>query len=183
MQRDKNSQPAPAEAGFGRRELLAAAPLLAALPQILLAAGQAAAAPDPTKTIVVPPKDIPFKPHLNGPPHSVESAELFSKSSQPGIYLNLTKWYPGYMSAPHWYETDRLCVVVSGTWWVTSGDLFDPNSTIPVTAGSFVHRVARTSHYDGVKADGTEPAVIAICGMGPITLHPVDPSQPVVRKV
>lgn len=174
----------PAETGnLRRRELLGALPLLAALPQLLLGAEGAEAAPDPAKTIIVPAMDIPFKPHLDGPPHSVETAELCSSSAKPGIYYNLTKWYPGYMSAPHWYETDRLCVVVSGTWWVTSGDDFDPASTVPVPAGSFVRRVARTSHYDGVKAGGKEPAVIAICGIGPIKLHPVDPSKPLVRAV
>jgi hypothetical protein len=25
------------------------------------------------------------------------------------------KWYPGYMSAPHFYATDRLSLVLSGT--------------------------------------------------------------------
>ena len=166
-----------------RRNLLVVAPLLAALPQLLAAAADVEAAPNPAPTIIVPADKIAFKPHIGGPPKSVESAELFSKSSAPGIYFNLTKWYPGWMSAPHWYETDRLCVVVSGTWWVTSGGDFDPASTVPVPAGSFVRRVARTPHYDGVRADGSEPAVIAICGMGPITIHPVDPSQPLVRKV
>ncbi len=87
------------------------------------------------------------------------------------------------MSAPHFYETDRLCVVVSGTWWATSGDDFDLASTVPVAAGSFVRRVARTSHYDGVKAGEPEPVTIAICGMGPITFHAVDPSKPKVRQV
>ena len=166
-----------------RRDLLAVAPLLAALPQLLIAAGAAEAAPDPAKTIVVPPKDIVFKPSLGAPPRSVEMAELFSKSSQPGIYLNLTRWYPGWMSAPHYYATDRLCVVVSGTWWVTSGDDFDPSSTMPVAAGSFVRRVARTRHYDGVKAGEPEPVTIAICGIGPIEFTAVDPSKPKVRKV
>ena len=99
----------------GRRDLLLA-PLLMALPQLLMAS-RAAAAPDPTKTIIVPPKDIVFQPTPNRPPKSSEIAELFSKSSQPGLYLNLTKWYPGWMSAPHFYETDRYCVVLSGTWW------------------------------------------------------------------
>ena len=66
-----------------RRDLLAVAPLLAALPQLLLGAGSAEAAPDPTKTIVVPPKDIVFKPSLGAPPQSIEVAELFSKSSLP----------------------------------------------------------------------------------------------------
>ena len=165
-----------------RREMLIAPFLMAAIPQ-LLATASAQAAPDPTKTIIVPGKDIDFRPALGAPPRSVEEAHLFSKSSDPGIYLNLTKWYPGWMSAPHYYDTDRLCIVVSGTWWVTSGDDFDPNSTVPVPPGSFVHRVARTSHYDGVKAGEKEPVVIAICGIGPITFHPVHPSEPTVLKV
>ena len=25
-----------------------------------------------------------------------------------GQYFVLIRWHPGYMSAPHWYETDRL---------------------------------------------------------------------------
>lgn len=66
---------------------------------------------------------------------------------------------------------------------MTSDEPFDPTTTVPVPAGSFVRRVARTRHYDGVRADGTEPVVIAICGMGPIAFHPVDPSGPNVRKV
>jgi hypothetical protein len=41
---------------------------------------------------------------------TVEQALLWGKSSEPGLYYYLVKWYPGFMSAPHWYETDRLCV-------------------------------------------------------------------------
>ena len=164
-----------------RRDALVA-PLMAALAEMLMAEGTAAA-PDPAKTIIVPPQDLVFKPSLGAPAKTIEVADLFSKQSENGIYLNLTRWYPGWMSAPHYYETDRLCVVVSGTWWATSGDAFDPASTVPVPAGSFVRRVARTSHYDGVKAGEKEPALIAICGLGPITLHPVDPSKPLVRQV
>jgi hypothetical protein len=81
------------------------------------------------------------------------------------------------MSAPHWYETDRLCIVVSGTWWVASGEKFDPEATVPVHAGSFVRRVARTPHFDGCKKTDKEPVVIAICGVGPIKFHKVDESQ------
>jgi hypothetical protein len=50
----------------------------------------------------------------------------------PGPYLVLMKWNPGYMSAPHSYATDRLSLVLSGTWWVNSGADFDPNNTVPV---------------------------------------------------
>jgi hypothetical protein len=34
-----------------------------------------------------------------------------------------------------------------------------------------------------VKKDGREPAVIAICGVGPMTYHAVDPSKPDVRTL
>ena len=86
-------------------------------------------------------------------------------------------------SAPHTYVTDRLCVVVSGTWWCNSGDDFDPASCVPVPAGSFVRRVAGTPHYDGVIRDHAEPAIIAICGMGPVGYKLVDSSKPGWRPV
>ncbi|HXZ01555.1 MAG TPA: cupin domain-containing protein [Stellaceae bacterium] len=164
-----------------RRELLVA-PLLAALPT-LLAAGRAAAAPDPAMTIVKAPSELAWAKPPDFPENSVESATLWSKPSEPGLYYYLVKWHPGYMSAPHWYEEDRYCVVISGTWWVTSGDKFDPDGTVPAPAGTFVRRVARTPHYDGVKKDGKEPAVIAICGMGPITFHNAEPGTPGWRKL
>jgi hypothetical protein len=100
-----------------------------------------------------------------------------------GIYLTLVRWWPGYMSAPHTYVTDRLCVVISGIWWCNSGDDFDPASCVPVPAGSYVRRVAGTSHYDGVIRGRSDPAIIAICGMGPVGYKLVDPSKPGWRAV
>jgi hypothetical protein len=161
----------------GRRGLLVS-PMLAAWPF-----ADAMAAPDPSMTIVVPPDQISWTTPPNFPPHSIETAKLFGDTAQPGQYFVLVRWYPGYMSAPHWYETDRLCTVLSGTWWVTSGETFDPESTVPAAAGSFVRRVARTPHYDGVRRSGTEPAVIAISGIGPITFHSVSPDTPPWRAV
>jgi hypothetical protein len=73
--------------------------------------------------------------------------------------------------------SDRLSLVLSDTWWVNSDAGFDPNNTVPVPAGGFVHRVARTPHYDGVKRDAKEPAVIALFGIAPVQFELVDPSQ------
>jgi hypothetical protein len=164
-----------------RRDLLIA-PLLAALPAALGSPSADAAGPNPAMTIVKLPQEIVWTRDKSFPEHSVEQAPLWSKTSESGLYYVLVRWHPGYMSAPHWYETDRYCVVVSGTWWVTSGDKFDPENTVPVPTGGFVRRVARTPHFDGVKRNGTEPAVIAICGIGPIHFHPTEPG-PGWRKV
>jgi hypothetical protein len=103
--------------------------------------------------------------------------------NQPGLYYTLIGWYPGHMSAPHKYVTDRLCAVLSGTWWVNSGEDFDPASCVPAPAGTFVHRVAETWHYDGVIASAKEPVEIAICGMGPVHIAYAEPDKPGWRKV
>lgn len=163
---------------IARRSLLMA-PLLAALP----IAGAEAAGVDPGMTIVVPPDRIPWAPLYDFPTNSAEQAKMFGDIAQPGQYFVLIRWHPGFMSAPHWYETDRLCVVVSGTWWVASGEDFAPESTVPAPAGTFVRRVARTPHYDGVKRGEKEPAVIAISGQGPITFHNVQPGTKGWREV
>jgi hypothetical protein len=110
-------------------------------------------------------------------------ATLYGSLDTPGPYLVLMKWNPGYMSAPHSYATDRLSLVLSGTWWVNSGADFDPNNAIPVAAGSFVRRVARTPHYDGVKRGAKEPAVIALFGIAPVKFELVDPGKPAWRQV
>ena len=181
---------APGPSLTSRRDLLIAL-LLAALP-LALSGERADAAPDPAMTIVKPPDQITWvdgfttgegaKIYAEG--RKIQSqANLFSETSKPGIYYLLIRWHPGFMSAPHWYETDRLCVVVSGTWWVTSGETFDPASTVPAPAGTFVRRVARTPHYDGAKPDAKEPAMIAICGIGPITAHWLEPDKPAWRQV
>ena len=149
-----------------------------------LSGGGAEASPiDPKQTIVVPPKGIKWAAWSGLPEHSGEMATLFGGLDEKGPYVVLMKWHPGFFSAPHSYATDRLCIVVSGTWWVNSGKDFDPDKCVPAPAGSFVRRVARTPHYDGVKKGAKEPAVIAIFGTGPVDLKLVDPAKPGWRKL
>jgi hypothetical protein len=166
-----------------RRRLMLAS-LLAALPLALSETGALAGKIDPTETEVTLPGAIKWSGWIKGfPPNSGEMATLYGGLEKPGPYLVLMKWYPGYMSAPHTYATDRLSLVLSGTWWVNSGADFDPDNTVPVPAGGFVRRVARTPHYDGVKKDASEPAVIGLFGIAPVQFELVDPSTPAWRKL
>jgi hypothetical protein len=164
------------------RRGLILAPLLAALPATLLI--DRAQAIDPAQTQVTLPDQYRWKPGLAGAPaQSVETVPVFGATDKPGPYVVLIKWHPGYMSAPHTYVTDRLCFVISGTWWVNSGENFEPEATVPVPEGGFVRRVAHTPHYDGVKKGGKEPAVIGIFGQAPIEFKLSDPTKPPVREV
>jgi hypothetical protein len=140
-------------------------------------------APDPNETFVLPRERIEFQPWGNLPPRSGEMALLYGDFNKPGPYLVMMKWNPGWFSAPHTYVTDRICVVMSGTWYVNSGDDFLPDDAVPVGPGGYVKRTARTPHYDGVLRGQRDPAVIAIFGLGPVDLQLVDPTKPSWRQV
>jgi hypothetical protein len=150
---------------------------------MLAFATERAAAINPAQTIVLQGDQIKFAPWDGLPPGSGEMAHLYGDLNKPGPYLVLMKWNPGWFSAPHSYATDRICMVMSGTWWVNSGADFDPTNAVPVAAGGFVERKARTWHYDGVPAGIKEPVVIAIFGIGPVDIELADPRLPGWRRV
>ena len=156
--------------------------LLAALPLAFASAARASPL-DPAQTVIRPPAGHEWAPLPGYPGRSVDMCPLAGSTNAPGLYYTLVRWWPGYMSAPHTYTTDRLCVVVSGTWWCNSGADFDPAACVPVPAGSFVRRVAGTPHYDGVVRSVSEPAIIAICGIGPVNYALTDPARPGWRAV
>jgi oxalate decarboxylase/phosphoglucose isomerase-like protein (cupin superfamily) len=87
----------------------------------------------------------------------------------------LLQWLPGKMSRPHFHPNDRFFIVISGTWWMGSGPKFDPGTTVPIKAGSFVIHYAKGVHYDGAK---DEPVTILVWGEGPATSTPFKTPTP-----
>jgi hypothetical protein len=100
-----------------------------------------------------------------------ETAVLFGDPTKAGPYVMRLRWLPGNMSRPHFHPNDRFFLVVEGTWWVGAGEKYDPESTVPAVAGSYVLHKAGAIHYDGAKK---EPAVIQVWGMGPNTSTPAE---------
>ena len=114
------------------------------------------------------PQEIQWRRNATG---TNEGAVLYGDPSKPGPYVARVKWLPGNMSRPHFHPNDRFFVVISGTWWVGTGDKFDPDSTVPVPAGSYVIHYANKIHYDGAK---NEECVIQVWGIGPATSTPAE---------
>ena len=139
--------------------------------------------PNPSETFVLPYDKISFEPWANVPPDSGQMSTLYGDLNKPGPYLAMMRWNPGWFSAPHSYATDRICVVLFGTWWVNSGSQFLPQDAVQVRPGGYVKRTARTPHYDGVPKGQHDPAVIAIFGLGPVDMQLVDPTKPSWRQV
>ena len=95
-----------------------------------------------------------------------QQAVLVGDPSKSGLYVVMNKWLPGNMSRPHFHPNDRFIMVLKGTWWMGTGDTFDPASTVPVPAGTFVTHFGKQVHYDGAK---DEEVVLLITCEGPAT--------------
>ena len=121
-----------------------------------------AAEPDPKVLSYKLPAQLKWTDTESG----IKQAILLGDPSKPGLYVILGKWEKGKMSHPHFHPTDRYITVISGTWWLGTGPKYDPASTKPVPAGSFVTHFAKQIHDAGAK---DEEVIIQIVGMGPAT--------------
>ena len=104
-------------------------------------------------------------------PYGMRVVMLYGDPSKPGPYVARIKWLPGNMSRPHFHQNDRFFAVISGTWWMGTGETFDPESTVPAPAGSYVIHYGGKVHYDGAK---NEETIIQVWGMGPATSTPAE---------
>jgi hypothetical protein len=119
-----------------------------------------AAEPDPKAVSYTLPDKIQWKKGSN-----TDTAVLQGDPSKPGIYIQLLRWHPHSMSRPHSHNMERYITVVSGTWWVGTGTKYDPDSTFPMPAGSYIVDRPNEIHYDGAK---DQECVLYMVGIGPV---------------
>ena len=120
---------------------------------------------NPAAVIYKLPDQIPWSP-VNA--SGAQSAVVVGDPTKPGFYAVYTKWTKGnHFSRPHFHPNDRYITVLQGTWWVGSGNKFDPeHGSTPMPVGSFVTHFGKQVHWDGAK---DEDAVLLIMGEGPAT--------------
>jgi quercetin dioxygenase-like cupin family protein len=134
---------------------------------VLVLHGPAKADLNPAALVYKLPSQIEWK----DTPIGAKIAVVHGDPDKTGFYIELVKWEPHQMSRPHFHPNDRFITVISGTWWVGTGGKFEPETTVPMPAGSFVTHFAKQIHYDGAK-DGE--AIIEIVGEGPATVIPAE---------
>jgi quercetin dioxygenase-like cupin family protein len=152
--------------------LIATAIAVSALAAGASMAGAAEQQLNPKAMTIKLPDQIPWKRNTAG---TNEVAVLYGDPAKPGLYVQLFKWLPGNMSRPHWHPNDRAITVLKGTWWVGTGEPFDPDTTTPLPTGSYVTHYAKEIHYDGAKEGETW---LLIVGEGPDTNTPASTPPP-----
>jgi hypothetical protein len=149
------------------RRLLSLVLILPAL--VSHGAAQRVNEPDPKALTFKLPADIKWSSGTTS-----QQAVLVGDPTKEGLYVVLTKWLPHNNSRPHFHPNDRFITVISGTWWVGTGEKYDPDGMKPIPAGSFVTHFGKQVHYDGAK-DGE--VILEIVGMGPATSTQVTQGQ------
>lgn len=133
----------------------------AALALIALMGNAAAAELNPAAIKIITPDQLVWRDPPGAP---TNSAGLHGDRNQPEYYVYINIFKPGQFSRPHFHPNDRFITVLKGTWWVGTGTVYDPDSTVPVPAGSFVTHYGKEIHYDGAK---DEEVWVLISGVGP----------------
>ena len=141
---------------------------------VAIAIAGLAASSDAAPSTLADPKVLAFKLPNQIPwgPVSAQGSQqavLYGDPDKPGLYVVLNKWTPHHMSKPHFHANDRIITVLSGTWWVGTGDKWDPAATTAMPKGSVVTHFGKQVHWDGAKDEET---VLEIVGMGPATSIP-----------
>ena len=125
-----------------------------------LASGQTLT-PDADGFIVATPEDLQ-------PPEGSRSVRVLGQGGDPGMYVMRITFAAGTGTRPHFHDQARYITVIEGTWWVALGPdaaTYDPDTMIPMKAGSFLYEPADGIHYDQAR---DEPVTVQIMGMGPV---------------
>jgi quercetin dioxygenase-like cupin family protein len=126
---------------------------------------------DPTSLTLLTPDQIVWKGNDRN-----RVAILAGDPGKAGIYVEMLTWKKGNnFSRPHFHPNDRFAYVLDGTWWVGTGNMFDPaNFSVPMKAGTFVSVLSKQVHWDGAK---DEDATVLFIGEGPATITRVEEAK------
>jgi quercetin dioxygenase-like cupin family protein len=126
---------------------------------------------DPAAATIMLPDQIAWKDH-----GSFRLASLAGDPDKPGLFVQMLTLLKGAdFTRPHVHPGPLFTMVLSGTWWVGTGNKYDPaNLTVPLKPGTFVTHFGNRVHWDGAK---DEDVTLLIIGEGPVTTARVEEAR------
>jgi quercetin dioxygenase-like cupin family protein len=125
------------------------------------------------------PETIPWGPP---PPFVAPGAQLAVIEGNPaastGDYTVRLKMPDGYRIAPHWHPQRENVTVISGTFKVGMGDVFDKDTMASFSAGSFAYLDPNMHHY----AMASGEVIVQVHGSAPLQFNYVNPSDDPSKK-
>ncbi|MFW6076903.1 MAG: cupin domain-containing protein [Hyphomicrobiales bacterium] len=106
-------------------------------------------------------------------PPGCEWVVLEGDPSEPGMFAMRLRFPDGYRIPPHWHPNYERINVISGTFHLGMGGMFDEDALERFEAGSYTVMPSRMRHF--VVAEGE--TVIQITTVGPWEINYVNPAD------
>jgi quercetin dioxygenase-like cupin family protein len=106
-------------------------------------------------------------------PPGAKMAVLEGNPSKAGPYTVRLKAGDGYKVAAHWHPRTENLTVISGTFYLGTGDKLDEAKGTAMSAGAFASMPAKMHHFAWFKGDTD----VQVHGMGPFQLIYVNPKD------
>jgi quercetin dioxygenase-like cupin family protein len=126
--------------------------------------------PDEDSFHAIRPQDVQWKSFPAFPPEA-RLAILVGNPARPGPYVIRVKLPAGTKMMPHKHPEDRIYTVLSGTFHIGLGEVFDESGLMPFEPGTVVVLPGGQSHFHWAKSGEYITQVSAI---GPLGLSYVD---------
>jgi hypothetical protein len=138
---------------------LTSAPVLAADPMT-----------DPT---FISARDIKWGDPPPALPKGAKFAVLYGDPGKAGPYVIRLMLPVGYKIAPHWHTLPENLTVISGTFYLATGDTMDRAHAHPLKEGGFHYLPAKAHHsaYAGSKT------IVQVHGEGPFDITYINPAD------
>jgi quercetin dioxygenase-like cupin family protein len=127
--------------------------------------------PGPEQHIIYRAADVEWQDGPASFQPGAQFAVLEGDPSRPGVFTMRIRMPDGFVIAPHWHPNVERVTVVSGTFRVGHGDVFDSAATQPLDAGSYFSFPPEMRHF--AVAEGE--TIVQLTSVGPWQIRYVDP--------
>ena len=139
---------------------------------LVLSAAGAIAGDSPESGLMLPTDQIEWVDNPRVP--GLGLAKVLGDAKEPGPFVHRVQFPKGRIVQAHSHPDDRTYTVLSGTWYIGWGDMYDPEKLTALPAGSFYTEPAGVPHFIATPDGDT---VVQITGTGPTAATFVDPAH------
>ena len=139
---------------------------------LLLAGSTTLAGDSAAKIVTLAPDQIQWVP--NPRVEGLGAAQILGNSKEPGPYVHRVKFPKGRVVQPHTHPDDRTYTVLSGTWYIGWGEVYDESNLTALPPGSFYTEPAGVPHFISTPDAET---VVQVTGTGPTSATFVNPEH------
>jgi quercetin dioxygenase-like cupin family protein len=123
-----------------------------------------------TPHVIIPADKVRWEAGPAGLPPGGQAAVLEGHPAKPGHFTVRARLPDGYRIPLHWHSSSEQITVLSGIFYLGTGDRFNEGSAEALSAGAYALMPPGMTHYAWCKGE----TVLQVSGDGPFDIHYVN---------